>query len=444
MKKVIALLLSAVLLLGLTACAGTKDQSSAKPEVENVASDSGAQNPNEASTRPYEGVKLSFWWPPFGRNEEMSYWTERFAGFEEETGAEVSITVVPWEDMSTKYMAGFMSDEGPDVFYMTNEITYDMAEAGALLNLTPHFTEEEIANQLFWKTGYTVGNEVYSLPVFGGVDYRGMHFNMDILKSAGITDVPTTWDEVIDATLKIKEAGVCEYPILFPINDSNSAVMCTYIPMLYSAGGSILNENGDAPALDSQAALDAAQFLYDLSNKYEVLSKNAVTLGEENVVELFVEGKVAMATLPPALVLGVDKDFEYYSNAGVSKAGCDVVTFSGYDALSVNANSKNLDAAIALLKYIVSTEGREDFRANYEPSVGAMNADMQPTVYDEECVTETVATIAEHGRPLPVCKGLPSIIEAIKTNEQLLVMGDITPEEACKAMQTSAVLAVED
>ena len=64
MKKIIAMLLAAILALGLVACA-------AQP----------------ASTeQPLEGVELSLWFPPY-TGTDAEYWAERLAIFTAETGA---------------------------------------------------------------------------------------------------------------------------------------------------------------------------------------------------------------------------------------------------------------------------------------------------------------------------------------------------------------------
>ena len=49
-----------------------------------------------------------------------------------------------------------------------------------------------------------------------GLSYYGDHMsfvcNTDIMQRAGIDKPPATWDEVVQASLKIKQAGIVEYP----------------------------------------------------------------------------------------------------------------------------------------------------------------------------------------------------------------------------------------
>lgn len=444
MKKIIALLLVLAMAIGLIACgnnADVADDTTAAPVETTAAANDAADNSEDSAAKPYEGQTISFWMPPY-TGEDQAYWEERLAIFTEETGCNVEVTIVPWGDMSTKYMAGFMSEEGPDVFYMTNELMYDMVDAGACLELSPYFTEEEVADQLYWSAGYHLGGQ-YAAPFSGGVSFRGVVFNMEILKAAGVEKAPTTWAEVIDAGLKVKEANLCEYPVLYPMAGGNASLLISFFPTLWSAGGDLINEDASAVTLNTPEALAAMQYLYDLTYTHGILPADCTGIDGLAGIELFKEGKVAISFTEPGYVMTEDIPFEWTASLGVSDGTHDLKTFSPMDTMSVNASSENIDASVALLKFLISVDQRDNFRETNYPTLAKMNASAADISYEPDFINDCMAQVGGSAKTMPVCKGVSSMTEAIFTNLQLMMMGELTPEEALEAMQNACTIALE-
>lgn len=442
MKKIIALLLVLAMAIGLIACGNNSDAAAdTTAQTQTPANNDATDTAGDTAAKPYEGQTISFWIPPY-TGEDQSYWDERLAAFEEETGCTVEVSIVPWGDMSTKYMAGFMSGEGPDVFYMTNELMYDMVDAGACLELSPYFTDEEIADQLYWSAGYQLGGQ-YAAPFSAGVSFRGVTYNMDLLEAAGVTEVPTTWDQVVAAGQKIKDAGVCEYSVLYPMAGDNASLLVSFFPTLWSAGGDLVNSDGTEVTLNTPEALAAMQYLYDLTYTYEILSKDCTGIDGTAALELFKEGKVAICFLEPGYVMTVDLPFNWTAALGVSDGTHDLKTFSPVDTMSVNANSENIDASIALLKFLISVDQRDNFRQTNYPTLAKMNAAAADISYEPAFINDCMAQVSTSANTMPVCKGVSTMTEAIGTNLQLMMMGELTPAEALEAMQNACTIALE-
>lgn len=91
MKKIIAMLLAAILLLGLVACAAQPASTEQPPAAEAAAAESPA-NGASADAAPADdalpsgGVELSLWFPSC-TGTDAEYWAERLAVFTAETGA---------------------------------------------------------------------------------------------------------------------------------------------------------------------------------------------------------------------------------------------------------------------------------------------------------------------------------------------------------------------
>ena len=441
-RTIMICILAFVMVFGLSACntssgetPGT-DSSSGGTSTSEGASDSGTGD------LPYEGVTLTFWMPPYTADEDQSYWDGRMEVFKEQTGVNVEVTIVPWGDMGAKYLAGFMSGQGPDVFYMVNELMYDVIEAGACLELSPYFSAEEVADQLLWESCIQMGGH-YAAPFSSGVSFRGMAFNMDILDAAGVAKAPATWDEVIDAGQKVKAANLCEYPVLYGMSSTNNtAVLNSFLPTLWSAGGDMVNADGTEATLNTPEALAACQYLYGLSYEYSILSPDCTTIDTEGVQNLFREGKTAIAAAEVGYIMDV-KDINTAFAFAVTDGKHDMMTFSPVDTMAVNADSNNKDAAIDLLKFLISTDSHVDFRTNnMYPALIRFNASDVPASYDNADIAALMENVGEYTRAMPVAKGIATMTDAMTTNLQLMMMNELTPEAALEAMQNACSAAL--
>lgn len=390
-----------------------------------------------ADDKPYAGVSLTMCQAPF-TGDDLTYWAETMAKFEEETGIKVETSVFDWDNVEAKYLTAFMGGEGPDVFYTTKEISYSLNEAGALLDLTPYFSEEEKAEQLYWDNAYALGAQI-AAPYASGMNFRGYVYNMDYLAKVGITSenqLPETREELIELCEKIKDADICEYPILYSCGGGAGEACATLYPALWSAGADVMNEAGDAVTLNTPEALGTLQFFYDLMHKYEVLSEDSISMTCSDVVNLFNEGKVAVAAIGfDDLFTNTDKDFEYEISYGVSDGAHEVKCFSPLDTISVNPNSKNVDASIVLLKWLLTDEARQSFRENLYGGLKRMNAS------EGACSTgceklDAVIDLGSHAHPFAATKNCDAMRSQIWSIFQMMLMDEYSPDEALQEMQT--------
>ena len=80
MKKLLALLLALVMVIGMVAC-GAKEAPKADAPATQPAADAPADDtPAADSAKPYEGATVTWWHYPF-TGEDQGYWDERAAVF---------------------------------------------------------------------------------------------------------------------------------------------------------------------------------------------------------------------------------------------------------------------------------------------------------------------------------------------------------------------------
>ena len=114
-----------------------------------------------------------------------------------------------YEDGTNTSLRESVAGDLPDVTFQGLNRQAMLVEKGIAKSLEPFIAAEAD----FAKDGYheamlelgTFNGEVYGLPY--SISLPVGYYNMDALRKAGITELPTTWDEVIENCHKLMEAG---------------------------------------------------------------------------------------------------------------------------------------------------------------------------------------------------------------------------------------------
>lgn len=387
-----------------------------------------AQGAKETPTAQTEKkTEMLLWLPPFassGNTLDDQFWTNTLENWATENNVNLSIEITPWGGYEEKYLTGFASGEGPDVGYMYMQMFDDYIEMGALEDLDPYFTQSEKDNYYYYEQGKMKGAQ-YALPFIVG-NARIMYANMDILEKAGITTLPQTWDEFIQACLTIKKnvPGVTPFGQAWA-DPSIGLLDDNYFPYLWQAGGKIYNNEGTKLALlDNGAAVEAARFLADLRFKYGIIDESE--LGRTNVKDDFKNGNIAFACMDA-------KTGQRLTDAGINwdfipslKQKTKAIWVAS-DALIINSASKNKELAASLIKTITSAPVMTKFHTE----IAQFTPISRDEVYnDNPRFKEMYETETAYFHTLPVAKGSATIMDNMCKNLQLMMMGEITPEQA--------------
>ncbi len=414
MKKLLSILLSiAMVTLLLTGCGKTETT---------------AGSGTGGSTPTGEKTDMLLWLPPYatgGEALDQEWWTETLAPWVEENNVNLTIEITPWGNYEEKYLTAFSSGQGPDVGYMYLEMYNDFIDMGALEPLDAYFTEEEISNYLYYDLGNVKGAQ-YTLPFIVG-NARILYFNMDILNEAGVTELPTAWQDLVDVCTQVKEANL-EGVIPFAQEWADPAIGALnnlFYPYLWQAGGDIFNENGEVALTENDAAVKAAQFLYDLRYTYEILPDESMSMTGNDIRDQFAAGNVAVASMSANVAsifdeAGINWDF-VPSLEDETKA-----TWIAADSLIMNAASENKELAASLMKHITSPAIMEKFHSElsaFPPiSKGEKYLDNErfKDLYADDTYLHT----------LPVAPNSFKVMDSLYKDLQLMMLGDLTPEQA--------------
>lgn len=424
--RVLAAGLASIMMLSAAGCGGGSKNGS-----DSQGGD--AADGNKAKTEEDTNAELSeltFWFPPFASGDDgaldKEFWTAALGPWAEEHHVDLTVEIIPWGNYEEKHLTGYSSGEGPDITYMYSEMIGSFIDMGVTEPLDEYLTEEDQEHYVYLDKGMIRGKQ-YMLPVIVG-NARILVVNKDIMEQAGVKELPTTWDELVEVGQKVKDAnldGVMPFAQEWA-DPAIGALNNIYYPYLWQAGGDVYNEDETEVALlDNDAAVRAAQFMYDLRYKYEILPEESMSLVGSELTNQFKAGNVAMAYIDTKSAAqltdaGINWDF-VPSLEDQTKA-----TWIATDGLVVNSASKNKELAVELAKYITDTEVMTKFHTEIVP--------YPPITADEEYLDDerykAMYEDTEYLKSLPKATNAFKVMDTLYKNLQLMMLDELTPEEA--------------
>ncbi len=356
MKKVIALLLALVMMLGMVACASNTTTNATSPETqEPEAQEPEAQEPEaqEPETDPEPvTIKVATY-----RSEDEAYYNEMVNMFQEQypwITVELDINA-DQTSYDSNIQADLMDGKAADVFDMHSSTTYvTYAQEGILL---PMDDMDFIANyQDGAKEISSVNGSVYSF--INSYNMIAVFYNKDIFDEVGVS-VPTTFDEFVTVCKTLRDAGYGG--VAYPGSDVSYAwltngllTICTDFKDLIEGMDSgkytdITTVPGVPEALQSAQAYRDNQILYDASESTAL--DQCMSLFAQGLAPMMINGTWSFGTketdfpdidagifaLPTMLNSG-----EHYGEAG--------------QLTVINAASENVEAAKLWVEFIASPE----------------------------------------------------------------------------------------
>jgi multiple sugar transport system substrate-binding protein len=378
---------------------------------------------------------LLLWLPPFasdnGEALDKEFWTNALKPWADENKVNLAIEITPWANYEEKYLTGFSSGVGPDVGYMYNEMLNDFIDMGTLEQLDSYFSTEDRAKYLHFELGNVKGAQ-YTVPFVVG-NARLFFFNRDLLKKAGVTSLPKTWNEFVSMGLRLKNANLGSDVIVFAQEWADPAIgglNAIFYPYLWQAGGELFDKAGTIALLNNDAAVRAAQFVYDLMYTHGITSRECLSMaGTADVSRLFREGKVAVAVMAANIAKLLDSEGVVTWDFIPSLEDKQNAVWVAADALIVNAASKKKDLAVSLIKTITSAPVMEAFHRQVyaAPPIAAGEAYLDNPRFKEMYET------SPYLKSLPVAKNAATIGDNLYKNLQRMMHKELSPEQAVQA-----------
>ena len=427
MKKLIALILAAMFCLGLAACGEEPAAEDDTPASEAPASD--APEAEEPSGDP---VELTIWLPIYQFGDGISdadFWNGKFDAFEEENNCTINLEILSWTDYATQIYTGLPSDEGPDVVYVTE--TYDLIAAGLLAPLDEYLTDEDYEKYLYLEQGaYNSDGQLCTFPMMAG-NPCVVFYNMDMLEAAGITELPTTWDEFMDVCLTLKEANPDVWPFISSWGASNgvSAMLAGFWPFFFQAGGTVLDEEGNLN-LDSDATLEALTYINSFKEN-GIFDDSIVSMDDPN--GHFVNGEAA-------IIINGTGNASTFTEAGITwqcqlglEGPAGMATNMSVDSLAISSYCEDKALAAELIKYITSAECMDEYHSEI---YGMPSLTTDATYTEPEPFQSMYNDYSDVMYSVPSYEGSASFADYFQAQVQGMLMGQLTPEQVISESMT--------
>ena len=220
-------------------------------------------------------------------------------------GAEVQIQTYTFDDMWTKYTAAIESKTLPDVAEL------DAVGPARLANLGRLSDVSDLVGTVVKDLGELAPNAEGAVK-FGGKFYAVPHYAIplilfyrkDLVEKVG-AQPPDTWEAINDISIKIKKAGLQDFPQGFPWNRTGDG----YDPamsLLWSYGAAWVDKSGKYVGMPKDKALDAMKvvtpaYLADKTSALDYLSWS----GSGNN-EAFMAGKITFTPNGPSILFQED------------------------------------------------------------------------------------------------------------------------------------------
>ena len=295
-------------------------------------------------------------------------------------------TYESYEDGTNTILREAVAGNLPDVTMQGLNRQAILVEKGIAKSLEPFIAKEAD----FAKDGYhkamldlgTFGGEVHGLPF--SVSLPVGYYNMEVMEKAGITDVsqlPKTWDEVVEVCGKLREAGV-KNPMFWGWNITGN----WFLQALMWSQDKPTVEGADF-TLDEPEGLTALNTMNELFDGCEMQN-----LEWKAALASFASGEIGMMYWSTSAVGAVERsmgDFTLMTNEypGLVEGGPKGLPAGGNSAMLVSASDDPavLDAAWKWLKFITSGEGAADVArtTGYMPPNQAANEIILKDFYDQ-------------------------------------------------------------
>lgn len=219
------------------------------------------------------------------------------ASFEKATGIKVNYSNFPAAQFRATLVTKLAGNEPLDLMWMNDAWTPEFADAGWIkpIDDIPALMKNNADTDKYCIDAMTYKGRQYGLVYY--TDYIAFMYNTDMLKKAGFSAPPATWEEVVQQSLKMKELGISDHPMVMPL--AADAWLIEMIgALVYSFGGKYVDSSGKSALGDAgNGTRRAAQWLTDAINKHKIMSPGTLTTTEVDALKAFGNGQSAFALL---------------------------------------------------------------------------------------------------------------------------------------------------
>jgi multiple sugar transport system substrate-binding protein len=336
----------------------------------------GDDSSSDSSSGKVEG-EISLLVPEYSDNTE-GFWRDLISRFEAANpGAKVKLQTVSWTDINQKITTLVSTNQAPDILNL--DAYANFAGDDLLLPadevLSPK-TQDDFLDK-FAENGKFDGTQ-YGIPFVGSV--RGLFYNKDMFRQAGIQSPPKTWDELRADAKKITAKGEVGYGM--PLGPEEA--QAEFSLFMWGNGGDWVD--GDKWTITRPENVQALQFMNELANQDKVTQPNPGTTNRTDLWKVFGAGKIGMvmgSNFYPVLLKAQNPKLSYGVAPVPVNGSHDPVTLGVEDYLMAFKSTKHKPVVKAFLDFVfeqknygkfIATEGFLPVTKSVSDAVAAKDA----------------------------------------------------------------------
>lgn len=380
----------------------------------------------------------------------VEFWEKTVADFEADNpGVSIEIQSVQNEDLDGKLQTALNSGDAPDIFLQRGGGKMAaMVKAGQLKDLTDEITgaaADEIPDAAY--SANSLDGKIYAMPV--AVLPGGLFYSQDLFDEAGITENPTTLDELEKTAATLKTAGID--PIALGAKDAWPAAHWYYWLALRECSSDTLAAAADEMDFSDECWIRAGEDLESFAATEPFNSGFLTTPAQQGAgssAGLIANHQAAMELMGawnPGVIASLTPDEEPLADlswfpfpeieGGEGEPGS---MMGGVDGFSCSVDAP--DACVDFLNYL----GTSDVQTAYYQ---AFNAPPVNTVAQEAVTEPYLQSILEAYNSAPYAtQWLDTVYgqnvgNALNVAVVTMLAGQGTPEDIVKAVQDAAAKA---
>ena len=392
MKKLISLLLTAVLACSMLGTAAYAEEASGD-------------------------VTIWYYWETEGHQKALNHIIEEFNGSQDSITVEAKY--VPFADFKKQLSIGASSDELPDLVILDNPDHAAYAAMGIFADITDKF---DVSNYYEGPVNScTLDGKLYGVP-FGSNDLV-LFYNEDMLKEAGC-EVPTTWDELLEVAKATTTDSVFGFAHCALQNEEGTF---NFLPWVWSTGATSYEIN-------SEGGIKALNFEKELVDS-GAMTKEAINWTQGDTMHQFIAGNLAMMINGTWQIPTMREEVPDL-NWNVAPIPQDKEQASGLggENYAVIAGG-NEDAAVKFLEFATTPETCL-YMMN---AMGYISADstIAEGQFEGDPVYQVFVDEMQYARARGPLPEWPSISDAISLAFNKVITGESTPEDAAVEAQAT-------
>lgn len=326
--------------------------------------------------------------------------------FKKQTGITVKLEVVPWSDLLNRILTATTSGQGPDVLNIGNTWSASLQATGAFLpwstaNFAKIGGKDRFVDSALGSTGAT-GKDPAAVPLYSMA--YALYYNKQIFADAGISQPPTTWDELVADGKKIEAKGK---QALGAEGANVSENIHHAFVFAKQHGADFFTADGKADFTNDGVVAAVKQYV-DLMAKDKVIPVGNAEYAQNQSVSDFAKGKTAMLMWQSASANLKSQGMSESSygiapipvQSGTPGTGAQTNSMVAGINLAVFKNTNNLDGSTKFVKFMTSDAEQKILNTAYS-SIPPVKTAQEDTAFNTPANSVLKNTLATSAAALP-------------------------------------------